>query len=354
VEQVAAIPPPAGEPEKAETEDLQIEEPWVEGVLHDADGVPLAGVRVRISGPPVYRKLPVKKSGDGWSTPAVKFEDRPGFSNVRVFDRVFSLGDSWVVTDENGRFGLPPPPAEGRYSLLVHALGAALSPARILHRIDGVERLSGRVVHLGVVCLPRPGTISGTVVDEDGTPVGSHRVWRIATDFGVNMSELAKREGGPVSQSNLLRSPPTALPGTFTDAAGRFLLEDVPPGPYIVFAGSPLTARAVTVADGEEAPPVRLVVAAPRPPYISGRVIDADTGLPIKARISYGFRFKRGGGIGAARWTAADGTFLLHSLKPGSYTLKIQAEGHEPATWGPHLIAADERKRSVEVILQRE
>ena len=350
-----AAPPAPEEVESSEpTADAPAEDAWVEGVLHDADGAALVGARVRVAAPPAWRALTVKRSADGWSTPGAEFLESPGFGLLRVLGRVWSLGAEIAVTDENGRFALPPPREEGTYSLLVHPALGAPSPARILHRIPDVGHRSGRRVLLGVVRLPRPGSIHGFVKDEAGNPVPNRIVWRIPTDFGVSLAALAEETGAPARRGNLPKSPLSAVPSAHTDAEGRFLLERVPPGAYLVTAGSRSAPRTVTVTDGGEAGPVRLVAAAARPPYISGQVVDADTGLPVKARISFGFRTTRSMGSGRARPTAPDGTFLLHSLKPASYTIRVEAAGYKPAVWGPHRLSADEQRRNVEIPLERE
>ncbi|HYE65559.1 MAG TPA: carboxypeptidase-like regulatory domain-containing protein [Pyrinomonadaceae bacterium] len=126
--------------------------------------------------------------------------------------------------------------------------------------------------------LARVGAIAGQVVDSAGNPVAG------ATVSAVPENQTA---GG---------MPPITFTAASTDEGGRFYLEGVTPGTYIIYAakesaGYPSTSFNFFVADPRSAPKVTvgeqqvaqnvLVRLGPKAARLVGRIVDAKTGQPV-------------------------------------------------------------------------
>jgi protocatechuate 3,4-dioxygenase beta subunit len=218
---------------------------------------------------------------------------------------------------------------DGRYELRGIRPGA--------HRLDvssqrapapaggfAIEIASAAVVERDLV-LDDGGTIKGAVVDPDGKPVG-----------GIYIA------------ARLANGRPSFRPGECkSDDAGAFTCDAIPTGDYRVTAQTTRFARprlsgddnagaAVTVR-ASQVSTVKLVVEA-QSGAIRGTVVDGD-GRPVDDAFVSAVRESEGPGPGFAmleiRWswgvrpnlTAADGSFTVPRLAPGSYMLRAYRKG---------------------------
>jgi hypothetical protein len=192
-------------------------------------------------------------------------------------------------TDPEGRFLLSPIQPRCFHVLV---LGAGTSRARV-HLVDR-SSAPGEVVDLGDIVLAQGAILTGTVVDQDGTPVPDARVWVAdfpAIVFSVGLSWLTP-EGGvcfkeptgagglmvlpfPAWLTEILRSPPLAE--AVTGPTGEFRLEDVRPGRPSLWIRKPglipLVHGPVAAEVGKERKLGRLTMQGGE--EATGRVVDA-------------------------------------------------------------------------------
>jgi protocatechuate 3,4-dioxygenase beta subunit len=163
--------------------------PWV-GRVEDTGGRPVAGARVTFTADGVAGRAPPS-----------------------------------IVTDEGGRFEIapPPPPAPGRRIVLT-AEGPGGHAALALRPGDAAPRPLTLVLRGGV-------TVTGRVVDPDGTPVAGavirmDPIWSALAD---------RRRPGPETSRLLALNEMGRVRLTATSGdGGHFRLESVPDGPYFV------------------------------------------------------------------------------------------------------------------------
>jgi TonB family protein len=162
-----------------------------------------------------------------------------------------------------------------------------------------------------------PGVVTGQLLPRDGQPVA-----------GVRISAMA------VPDSNVAVSAASTLMSlTVTDSAGRYRLENVPPGRYYIIAGlvetptyypgvpTTSSATAVAVTAGATVPNINFPMVIPLGVSVSGRVIrPANPGvLTIVPRVAL---------LGSAPpviETAlnSDGSFQFTKVRPGTYNLMV-------------------------------
>ena len=112
-----------------------------------------------------------------------------------------------------------------------------------------------------------------------------------------------------------------------SDLKGAFSLEDVPAGLYTVEVTrtgyEPFTAHLMVKAGKTSQVQYSLKKKVVEKATVKGKVMDRATGKPVVAVLSVE-------GVGEIR-TNSDGTYTF-TAKPGTYTMKVRAEGYEPAT----------------------
>jgi hypothetical protein len=188
------------------------------------------------------------------------------------------------------------------------------------------------------------GAISGVVRDAQRVPLagGSVRLWRVYED-----------------DSRVLQTGPIAI----TDATGRYRLNNVPPGTYLIeslssvasdrqrrtvplpesvfYPDTPIAndARRIAVTAGEQIDWIDIVRRPRSLPRISGRVLNA-SGQPLEATAGIGVAFLRGyvglshasGSAGVTFFErevspASDGSFAFDHVQPGAYVLRGTLDG---------------------------
>jgi hypothetical protein len=234
-----------------------------------------------------------------------------------------------ALSDASGRWSIPAIVA-GDYEVTVERQGY-LPPAAKRPLVQVPE--DGAVL---LELLPL-GVIFGKVVDEEGDPLPDVAVHALAYDY--------------------TRAAPTlrSFAKVATDDRGEFRLFDLRPGRYYVQAVASDQARAILyhagVSDVAQASPVDLAPGGEvggidfrlgKPPLfrITGRVVEADTGQPLRAVI-----VAEAGGASGWRYSVqcdADGAFAISGVRPGAYHLSVTQNSGPRVMWAeqPVLVAA--------------
>ncbi|GMK42639.1 hypothetical protein PCCS19_56990 [Paenibacillus sp. CCS19] len=160
------------------------------------------------------------------------------------------------------------------------------------------------------VLQSNPGTLSGTVVDNNGIPVaGAAVLIKTSTGNGVTIATI------------------------FSDPNGHFQTSSLAPGNYTLLSSAPdfQTASATVTVRSDEVTPITLVL-LPDPGSIQGSVVDARTGQPIFGVLVSVTDINN---FQIASIIADDvSTFRFDSLPPGSYTVAVRALHYQSGTLG--------------------
>jgi protocatechuate 3,4-dioxygenase beta subunit len=202
---------------------------------------------------------------------------------------------------------------------------------------DGVTVIvgDGEDVAGVAVTLRHGGVITGRLTDKEGAPIAWQRV-----------SVFKRDETGKKQEVNMLSVDQTM---TFTDDRGVYRIYGLAPGTYLVAAGEAnegdsmsigsarklydrhfypgasdeAEARPVEVTSGGEATGIDIELSAQTKTYrASGRVVDAETGAPIKGVMCGYTQYvddRAGSGFAFSGLTGAKGEFSLSGLRPGRY-----------------------------------
>lgn len=217
---------------------------------------------------------------------------------------------------------------DGRFEL------TALEPGNyeVMAR-KGVLVGAGKTVALAVaqsvgdveVEVDRAHVVSGRVKDDAGASLGSIRV-------------SAYRDSPPFGQAARTRSNPD----------GSYALEGLLPGSYRIDASEDGFGFSSARANVVTADLASVDVTLTRVVKVTGKVVTAE-GRPVEgARVRATLEGRQGGGgsfsAGDSATTAADGTFELKRISPGSLRLTAQAEQQGSASVGPEEIKAGQPK----------
>jgi hypothetical protein len=251
-----------------------------------------------------------------------------GGARVVAQDAIGSGAQFVTVADPTGAFQFAALPAP-RCQLTGAALGYGATT------ISNLAAGAGEVL----LRLHRGITVSGRVVDAEGKPV---------TAFSV----IAETVVGPLARRRLSVT-------TSFDAEGRFLIEDIPPGPLALTAvaqvGAPSREQLLEVAQGT--PPPEVVLALRRGRTVRGRVVEDGVQAAVKgARVTINGSPSEGGAglaIQGAAVTGEDGRFELRGLSAGRASVTVWAEGFNGRVVSPVIIPEDEDSPPVEVTLGR-
>ena len=203
---------------------------------------------------------------------------------------------AWAQTDAEGGFELT-----GLDPLLEYDLEIGHELFRTLRRKGvrpGAPREAFRL---------EPGMqVSGVVVDEDGEPVAEAWVTASAAQVAPVTAEYA-----------------ASSKGSGTDAQGRFRIGGLAPGRIRLEAGIPgeswTPGQAVVVAAGSEN--VRIVIRSGI--ALSGRIVHADGTVP--AQVVLEVLDEEGDSLTAQIVAHEQGRFVVRGLEPGSYRLRVTA-----------------------------
>lgn len=247
--------------------------------------------------------------------------------------RVTARGASGTYTalsDASGRWSIPTIPP-GDYEVAAECQGY-LPPAA---KRPPVEVPGDGAVALELLPL---GVIFGRVVDEEGDPLPNVAVHGLAYDY--------------TRPAPALRS----LAKASSDDRGEFRLFDLRPGRYYVQAVASDQARAVLyhagASDVTQASPVDLAPGAEvggidfrlgKPPLyrIMGRVVEAQTGQPLRAVI-----VAEAGGAPGWRYSVqcdGDGAFAISGVRPGGYHLSVTQNSGPRVMWAEQSVLVSGR-----------
>ncbi|MCM3630196.1 carboxypeptidase regulatory-like domain-containing protein [Paenibacillus glycanilyticus] len=163
---------------------------------------------------------------------------------------------------------------------------------------------------LNFVLSPNPGTISGTVVDTNGTPVaGAGVVIKMQSGNGVSIASI------------------------FTDTNGHFQVSSLTPSFYTVLATANnfQTASATVSVVADATSPISLVL-LPDPGSIEGQIVDAATGgviLGVAVTVTDSNNF-----LIASLIADTKSGFQFDGLPPGSYTVAVHALNYKGEVLG--------------------
>jgi protocatechuate 3,4-dioxygenase beta subunit len=235
-----------------------------------------------------------------------------------------------AVSDSTGRWSIPAI-LPGEYEVTVERQG---------HLPPAAKRRLVQVPEDGAVAfelLPL-GAIAGKVVDEEGDPLPNVAVHALAYDY--------------------TRPAPTlrSLAKASTDDRGEFRLFDLRPGRYYVQAVASDRARAilyhagasdvaqaspVDLAPGAEAGGIDFRLGKPALFRITGRVVEAYTGQPLRAVI-----VAEAGGASGWRYSAqcdGDGAFSIAGVRPGAYHLSVTQNSGPRVMWAEQPVLVSGR-----------
>lgn len=213
---------------------------------------------------------------------------------------------------------------EGHFTLAAEA-GGCLAIARS-PRFSPSERVQLRAGRENVVRLSRGGAIAGDAVDERGAPLPSYL---LAIESFVGASEAAAA------------SPPFRQTRSIQDAKGAFLLEDLPPGKYVLTASAegrpPTKTSSIEVESGRTTHHVHLVLT--RGATLSGKVIDAATRKPISgALVALDAATSTSANLIAPARTDDSGAYSLEGAPAGLFSIRVAHESYR-AKIVPGLVA---------------
>jgi large repetitive protein len=208
----------------------------------------------------------------------------------------------------------------GTYRLTVFAPGHAMVDREVEAGTDGVEFV-----------LETAGSLTGAVVDDRGQPVETFRVQ-------ARMPPPAPSAAG----GRVMMGPPRFESVSSPD--GRFVVDDVAPGTYVVEISAPeratATVASVKVSPGAATDVGRVVLGAGG--IVRGSVVDA-AGAPVPAAVvtvqGIGRTFAFGPTAAAEAVTDAGGTFEMRGVASGPIQVTARhpsfAEGRASAEVDP-------------------
>lgn len=313
------------------------------GVVSDAAGAPLNGVKVQMSweGAPAGTQFPVKTAGSDPYKPAGYYEflHTPGIFTLQVVQA------DWP---SDAAAGLDTANVAGRQGqALTYEVNFRLKGTGTPAQVDGVigGGIAGRKITLspvaggtparqtvlasnGAFAFPNaaPGayrlTLEGTGVIADGINVAESDLFR--TLFTLRSRLSGKVIGAADGTMAVLYAP---APWSWTRQAplerdGTFVFEGLPPGRYrLEVGGQTISDLALTGENRLAIPAIDLAVG--QRSVIRGRVADG-AGQPKADRV---VTLRRGGVTVGDTRTAADGSYRFANLPAGTYSVEVAGLG---------------------------
>jgi hypothetical protein len=200
--------------------------------------------------------------------------------------------------------------------------------------MQSVALISAMTVAAAAQTPPRNGTVSGRLLSRNGTPAAETRVVVLATDKTAPRRAVAP--AGPPRAAQPEPQPTTTLIGmATTDAMGRYRLENVPAGRYLIAAG-PLDV--LTFYPGVTNENESTVLTVVNGGMIEGLDFQLRT-VRVSGRASgpsgVGLRLGDGPG-GPTALVEQDGSFMFRGVTPGTYRFG------EGAIGGPLVVGDDD------------
>lgn len=235
---------------------------------------------------------------DGRPVPGVEVE-------ARLKRQTAPAGSS--VSDGEGRYALGTL-APGDYDLAIATPGVLPAVEQKLRVRVPSDATAPVPFDVGIIASRR---VTGTVTGADGAPALGAHVWL----FGGGAVLRSARQAGRVLE-------------TWTDAAGRFALFDVPSDRGVTVRASlrDLQARPYHLPDNASGDGITLALAGTA--TLRGTVSDERTRQPIRGAIVYLRPTPVGGRNPLQARTDAEGRYELSSVLPGTWTILPAAGGY--------------------------
>jgi hypothetical protein len=325
--------------------------------IDDGAGNPLAGIDVTVVGPPPYESPGVSTANDSIASPLVTDDTGtiaandmlPGPYDLQVqgstVDHPFTIGPG----TRNVTFTLTVPVATVG-GVVDDAGGGPASGVPVAVTVGGFPVASTTTTAGGTYqfSLTQTGPVDvvatspavGILVAAVSATIGSPTTVPTLTAGTGSVQVTVNNGSGPVQGASVNLSSSGAAggeTGATTDALGNATLDNLTPGTY-----------ELGVADGTDAPATQTVtvgstgqgitVTLGTSGTIAGKITDADavaiSGASVVAVVSGTDTVER------AATTAADGTYQLAGLTPGTYSLSISDDEHVPTVLSGVVIAA--------------
>ncbi|MFC7370130.1 carboxypeptidase regulatory-like domain-containing protein [Fictibacillus iocasae] len=218
----------------------------------------------------------------------------PGVSGtvVELFTADNLFVDS-VVTDETGNYifnNLAP----GSYNVVASAANFSTERA-------GAFVQSNQVTTVNLTLQPNPASVSGTVTDLNGVPIGN------ATIRVLDSNEVIIGTAG-------------------TDVNGNYIVEGLPPGSFTVIVTAPDFSSSFTgiaVSPGENLTNINFNL-TPDSGSIAGQITNSTTGSPI---VGATIVVRTTTGVFVASLPSGPfGNYVIEGLAPGSYNLTVSQD----------------------------
>ena len=283
-------------------------------------------------------KTPVK-TPRGSVSGRVTIKDKPAIGitvGLRPTMNIFGTEKSYrALTDQEGAYRITNVPA-GTYNIMI-AAPAYVTP-------DALPGSRGKSVIVGEdeniedinFSLVRGGVITGKITDSDGRPLVQQQVniFR-ATDF-------QQQQQGQVFASGSVPTDDRGIYRVFGLAAGHYKVasgrgDDTNSGSYepsrVIYkqvfhpdATDQTKATIIDVKEGSETANVDITMGIPIQTFsVSGRVVDAEKGLPAP-NIRFFFQRRAGDGYQFSNISAVSnvqGDFIAEGLQPGKYGIML-------------------------------
>ena len=228
-----------------------------------------------------------------------------------------------------GRYNLTA--SKGSYVSLSYGQMRPFEPGR------PIELLEAQVLERVDFSLPRGAVITGRVVDEYGEPLSNVTVeaTRASGQLGAMTTRMARTDD--LGEFRLYGLAPADY---YVQATSRMPGPVVPPGAAAendrtgyattFFPGvvDQAEAKKVTVGIGQAVDDISFAMVATRTARVSGTAVDSH-GVPVNGMLTV-IRRVNGTVSGTGSPLRPDGTFLLASMAPGTYTLSARTQGEDP------------------------
>jgi protocatechuate 3,4-dioxygenase beta subunit len=177
----------------------------------------------------------------------------------------------------------------------------------------------------------------------------------VTMDPGVEITGRVTRNGAGVEGVNVGVFSADVTANTITGPDGTFRLEDLNPGPLMLFAGK--REEFIQVNRPVSAPAQDVLIEVPPGGRITGRVLDKSSHKPV-TQFQAGISTSRSGGGMVIMtppmlkaFTSDDGSFTLENVPPGPAQVVVNAPGYTTARVGGVNVEEGKAVTDVEVTL---